>query len=269
MLVPDRLEPRFGASSLGGGDLNHRRKGRTLLLLVLGLLLIAAALSSSCGQKESSEPQAEDLTPPAGRVVADTVPPILSNIKVVDLAETGARVMWTTDEPGTSYVGYRTAGIQEAQDDPNLTEVHSVSLTNLRPNTEYVYWVESTDAASNTAWSESFSFTTLPETAPAPREWHPIATFTGTEGQESTDTFYVPDDLFRVKWTATSYMQPGGYLSIWVYKVGQSSHVGAELGTIVTGSMTGSFKVPGPGTYYLKFNSAYLAALEVEIESYR
>jgi hypothetical protein len=90
----------------------------------------------------------------------DTTPPAISSVSATPNSTT-AVVTWTTDEPATSQVEYGTVSPTTATPvDSTLVLDHSVTLTGLSPQTNYVYRVNSTDAASNPASSPTLSFTT-------------------------------------------------------------------------------------------------------------
>ncbi|MBI4599277.1 carboxypeptidase regulatory-like domain-containing protein [Candidatus Uhrbacteria bacterium] len=98
----------------------------------------------------------------------DASAPILSNIQVTDIAETSARVTWTTNEVATSLVRYgvTTDYGGTASDDTRVLE-HSMILTGLTRNTTYHIETRSSDAAGNTGVSSDVAFTTLQNPPPA------------------------------------------------------------------------------------------------------
>ncbi|MFH1142751.1 MAG: carboxypeptidase regulatory-like domain-containing protein, partial [Candidatus Uhrbacteria bacterium] len=98
----------------------------------------------------------------------DTTAPILSNIEVVDITTSSARVTWETDELTDSSVSY---GIDETYgseiDDDALSTEHSLILLSLDDDTEYHFIVSSTDGFGNVATSTDQTFTTLADDPPA------------------------------------------------------------------------------------------------------
>jgi len=99
----------------------------------------------------------------------DTDPPfILSGPMAIDITETEATIIWTTDEPATSGVSYNDGTEYGVTHDGQLVLNHSVRLTNLTPSTTYFYTVSSTDAHGNgPTLSDVHTFTTLtPDTHP-------------------------------------------------------------------------------------------------------
>jgi len=95
----------------------------------------------------------------------DLVPPVISDVAVSDITDTGAAVIWKTDEPSTSQVMVSEIGSEE----PYLTEPvvslnnnHSVILFNLKPNVTYTFTLISKDASGNQAMYDlGTMFTTL------------------------------------------------------------------------------------------------------------
>ena len=93
---------------------------------------------------------------------ADTTPPAVANIQVVDITASSALVKWTTDEPSTTQVEFGSGGNYSASTalDTLLETVHSAEITGLKSFTGYSFRVVSTDNAGNTAVSAGSTFTT-------------------------------------------------------------------------------------------------------------
>jgi len=97
----------------------------------------------------------------------DTTPPVISGVQAIDIGETTATIVWTTDEPADSLVDYGpdiNYGSQAS--DPSLVTSHSIPLTGLSPATTYHYRVTSSDQAGNPASSDDYTFTTLAANEP-------------------------------------------------------------------------------------------------------
>ena len=94
----------------------------------------------------------------------DTTPPTIQNVSVSNITMTGAVITWQTDEPATSQVMICDpgGGCTWTELDENLVTNHSVSLSDLKPNTAYHFTATSTDAKENQAIAEG-DFTTLAE----------------------------------------------------------------------------------------------------------
>lgn len=93
----------------------------------------------------------------------DLTPPTISNIRVINITENSADVLWDTNEPATSRVEYgltTSYGLSTATLAALVTS-HSVPLSGLLPNTLYHFRVFSTDSSGNEAVSVDGTFTTL------------------------------------------------------------------------------------------------------------
>ena len=94
----------------------------------------------------------------------DTTPPVIKDVSPLSATETGAVIIWTTNEPGSSQVEYGETteyGLTASSDE--LTTDHSITLTGLEPNTAYHYQVKSKDNAGNEASSADNTFVTTQE----------------------------------------------------------------------------------------------------------
>jgi len=99
---------------------------------------------------------------------SDTQPPVISNVAAGNLTTSAATITWTTNEASDRQVEYglTTNYGSSSPLDAALLISHSVTLSNLQPNTTYHYRVKSKDAAGNLAVSGNFTFTTLPDLTP-------------------------------------------------------------------------------------------------------
>jgi hypothetical protein len=87
-------------------------------------------------------------------------PPVISNIKILEITTSSAIVTWVTDKKADSIVNYgldRNYGIVR---DSALTTEHQLVLDNLLPNTDYYFQVASVDENGNQAASKGFTFST-------------------------------------------------------------------------------------------------------------
>jgi glucose/arabinose dehydrogenase len=96
----------------------------------------------------------------------DTTPPSISAVSANNITDNGATIKWTTNEPADSRVDYglTTSYGSSTPLDPTLVTNHSVVLSNLSASATYHYRVRSKDAASNSAVSGDFTFTTTAST---------------------------------------------------------------------------------------------------------
>lgn len=99
----------------------------------------------------------------------DTSGPEISGVSATPDENNGVHIAWTTDEPATSQVDFGTdpAILNQKASEPDLVITHSLTLSNLNPNTTYYYRITSVDQASNTTTypmpgEEALSFTTPP-----------------------------------------------------------------------------------------------------------
>ncbi len=82
---------------------------------------------------------------------SDTTPPVISDIKIA-VTDSTAVVSWKTDELSTSEVSYGLdSSLGSTVNDIALVATHSLTLTDLVPNSKYNYQIKSTDANNNTA----------------------------------------------------------------------------------------------------------------------
>ncbi|MCK5107959.1 MAG: hypothetical protein KAQ83_04495, partial [Nanoarchaeota archaeon] len=80
----------------------------------------------------------------------DKTPPVISNIRLSVLSETGATIAWDTDENSNSKIYYspdETLGEEESKSD--LVKEHGISINGLVDGWHYYYKVESCDARGN------------------------------------------------------------------------------------------------------------------------
>ncbi len=93
---------------------------------------------------------------------ADTVPPLISGLTVINVSETSATITWTTSEPADSQVEYgltTSYGLQTPPD-TRLTVTHTVLIGGLQPGTVYHCRARSRDGAGNLALSADLVFQT-------------------------------------------------------------------------------------------------------------
>ncbi len=103
---------------------------------------------------------------PGTTLLADTESPVLSGIGASSIQQTSALIHWTTDEPTTASVNYGLTPEYELGTvvRTSLATVHSLSLSNLQPETVYHYKITSSDGAGNSTSSADHSFITASET---------------------------------------------------------------------------------------------------------
>jgi len=116
--------------------------------------------------------------------VADTTPPAISSITVINVTDSSATVTWVSNESSDSQVEYGTTssyGSSTPMPTPMVTN-HSVTLNNLSPGTTYNYRAKSRDAAGNLGSSVNLTFST-PATQSASSQ---IVAYAFNEGSGTT-----------------------------------------------------------------------------------
>ena len=91
----------------------------------------------------------------------DTVPPVISNVRLDSLGADRALVLWDTDEPANASVEFGvSAAYGQVVQDGTLQIAHRVWLTSLGDSTRYHFRVRNTDASGNKTASGDSTFTT-------------------------------------------------------------------------------------------------------------
>jgi hypothetical protein len=127
--------------------------------------------------------------------------PVLSDIRVENIADTTAVISWRTDTYSDSRVNYGTTTAlgQTKYDAANVTH-HSLLLTDLTPDTLYYFRVESRDA-SGTTTSDLYSFKTIPRI----KDTITLSPVTGVYNDAVEVTVNVRDaGTYYVCWRSTS-----------------------------------------------------------------
>jgi len=169
--VPVGGAPRFrGQPLMPEGPIPARRfpAGAVVIAVVIALLGLLAFWGFNSGwfqgetwQKPLTAVQEFFSGIKLPFVSRDTVPPVIDSVQVDDITETGAVVVWNTDEPATSQVMIcDPSGRCTWTDlDETLVTKHSVVLSGLEPGLTYHLTITSTDAKGNQSLSEK-DFTT-------------------------------------------------------------------------------------------------------------
>ena len=130
-------------------------KKLSVIIAVLVLLLGGV----SCDENGVGPTPPSDTTQPPP---TDTTSPLITNVSAQEISETTVTITWTTNELATSQVEYGKTtdyGLTTTFKEEFVT-THSVSLTDLTPNTSYHYRVRSKDTSNNEAISGEHTFTT-------------------------------------------------------------------------------------------------------------
>jgi len=93
--------------------------------------------------------------------VPDEIPPVISDIGITTISQTTAKIGWKTDESSTSFVEYgESSSYGKVAGSGDYTSTHSVSLTDLKPDTKYHFKVVSEDMDGNKSESLEATFKT-------------------------------------------------------------------------------------------------------------
>jgi chitodextrinase len=92
--------------------------------------------------------------------MADTIPPVITDISVINLMNNSANVTWITDEFADSVLKYgvNSTVYTELSIDMLFVKDHEIALTGLSPDTTYYFVVNSTDQSGNSAESSEYRF---------------------------------------------------------------------------------------------------------------
>jgi hypothetical protein len=95
-----------------------------------------------------------------GLIIPDTRIPVISNIIVNSISYNSVEIKWTTDEPSTSQVIWRSGdGKMSSTDEKEaMVNQHVVELADLKNKQMYYFKVRSADQAGNEAFSVEDSF---------------------------------------------------------------------------------------------------------------
>jgi hypothetical protein len=135
-------------------------------LLALTLIIVIAGVGiyvlMRMAEKPPVTPAVENSAPTGqeGQIIPDTRAPLISNISVDNISYNSVEIKWTTDEPSTSQVIWRTGDstISSTDEKEAMVNQHVVELTDLKNKQRYFFKVRSADPASNEAISVEDSF---------------------------------------------------------------------------------------------------------------
>lgn len=125
--------------------------------------------------------------------------PTIAQLTVGTVTSTTAVISWTTDIPSDSFISYAASvdgKVQNLQDD-NLVTSHKLTLAGLKPETQYVFTVNSADAEGNNVSLSGTPFTTLSGPAvttppPSPETQNPTQTNVPVSGLQYTPPITEP-----------------------------------------------------------------------------
>ncbi len=92
----------------------------------------------------------------------DLSPPIISNVRVIDVTQNTVMLGWDTDESTNESIDYGTStSYGSVFTNAAFATSHSVLLTGLSSGTQYHYRINACDAQCNCAQSSDYAFTTI------------------------------------------------------------------------------------------------------------
>ncbi|MBU1110960.1 fibronectin type III domain-containing protein [Patescibacteria group bacterium] len=121
-----------------------------------------------CRDETGNEARSSNIEFTTGK---DSVAPMITQVRANSTLYPGQELKvqtiidWQTNEPATSQIFWKEGSLSDAQVfsstlDTALTNKHVVVTTRFKPSTVYRFWVESKDAAGNTARSKEFTILT-------------------------------------------------------------------------------------------------------------
>jgi uncharacterized delta-60 repeat protein len=127
--------------------------------LVPGIYYFAVKAYNSRGDKSGFSNEVRGTIP-----LADTTPPVISNVISSNISASSATISWDTNEATDSQIEYGTTASYASSTalDTSLVMHHSQILDGLAAGTTYHYRLKSKDAAGNPVPAIDFTFTTPP-----------------------------------------------------------------------------------------------------------
>lgn len=159
--------------------------------------LAVNASEQSAPLKETTGTVAVVVDPPPIIIIT----PVLSNVTVGGITETGAKITWTTNIPTDGLVQYGISSVygNASPLSTTLATTHEINLTNLTPTTTYHYTVISKDASGASVPSPDAVFSTLTPIVVAP----PLKDITPPT-PVSLSTLFKRSDYLGLSWTKAS-----------------------------------------------------------------
>ena len=142
---------------------------------------------------------------------SDVLPPVISDIEIIE-GKNQADISWETNESSISWIFYGTStdyGLEV--EDANFSLSHSLTLSDLIPETTYHYQIKSEDKYSNTSVLEDKVFTTLSETQEEPVEI-PVSEMTIEEMKAEISR--ITNLIIELQRQLVELGQPSSYVSI-------------------------------------------------------
>jgi len=132
------------------------------LIVIIVLAGVGIYILLNMAEKPPSTPVVENSTPAEQNspIIPDTWMPVISNISVNNISYNSVEIKWTTNEPATSQVIWRTSDgkISSTDEKEAMVNRHVVELTDLKNKQRYYFKVRSVDQSHNEAISVEDSF---------------------------------------------------------------------------------------------------------------
>ncbi|MDE2041362.1 MAG: fibronectin type III domain-containing protein, partial [Patescibacteria group bacterium] len=172
--------------------------------------------------------------------------PVFSNVSAGTVSQSGALIVWTTDQQSNSQVEYgltNAYGSQTAISDTNpLVTSHSVQVTGLTANTVYHYRVDSTNAGGVTAKSADYTFTT---SAPVNANGTVGPVISLSSNQSGDVTTYQPQGVLPYGTTQTTMQVSTDVSATCKWAQGGGSGLNVTGGGTPYDSMANTFQTTG------------------------
>lgn len=155
---------------------------RRLMAALLGTLLLGVclALAGRLSQANPATMQAEKPVP------ADDFPHFVVQPYLQNTTPSAVTILWETSFPGTSTVRFGVHSLSESREGDDNATLHEVKLSDLKPNTAYIYQVTTVGPAgklesplltfgTSVGTDDAFSFALFGDTQKNPRVTEKIA----------------------------------------------------------------------------------------------
>ena len=192
-----------------------------------------------------------DYNPTKTYMIIYQVPLIISDVRVLNVTDDGAKIEWNTNRASDSIVKYGTEpGIYTLQKRSAVcVTAHGIKLYGLAPNTTYYFVVNSTHSSGNSNQSVEYRFTTQAGIDTSP----PLVT-----NPASTPSSIVADGVQESQLNVTVTDESGiANVTVNLSVIGglPSQEMNNILGTDVYTVNTTAAAGTAPGTYYLQVNA--------------
>lgn len=100
-------------------------------------------------------------------LACDTTAPVISSLRAEQVTDQSANILWSTDEPATSFVEYGTSSVYgSTASSIGFVTSHVMPIAGLLPGTMYHVRVTSVDASGNSTTIDGLTFTTVSDQTP-------------------------------------------------------------------------------------------------------